>query len=147
LQIGLNNKSKKQLLVNSLQVIKLVGTVDTGQGNGKIFVEMPWVVRQLKELTGVIPYFGTLNLRLTPESVQQRAYFTRQNGVLIKPENGYLPGYLYEAKIFNTKCYVIIPDVPNYPKNLLEIIATENLRKQLSVTDGDTLTVIVALKN
>jgi CTP-dependent riboflavin kinase len=134
-------------LANSLQEIKLDGIVDTGQGNGKFFVEMPWVVRQLKELTGATPYFGTLNLHLTPESTAQRAYLTRQNGILIKPESGYLPGYLYEAKIFDTKCYAIMPNVPNYPKNLLEIIAAENLRELLNVTDGDILTVIVALKN
>ncbi|MDR2708170.1 MAG: CTP-dependent riboflavin kinase [Nitrososphaerota archaeon] len=121
---------------------KFIGTVNTGQGNGKFFIKLPWVTRQLKELN-FTPYIGTLNLHLTPESTKQRKYLTPQNGILIKPENGYLPGYLYKAMISDTKCYVILPDVPNYPKNLLEIIAAENLRDLLNVKDGDKIVVIV----
>jgi len=145
LQIGLNNKSNKQFLANSLQEITFVGAVATGQGNGKFFVEMPWVIRQLKELYVFTPYIGTLNLRLTPESTKQRAQLTQQNGMLIKPEKGYLPGYLYKAMLFDINCYVVLPDVPNYPKDLLEIIATENLRELLNIKDGDIITVIVSI--
>jgi CTP-dependent riboflavin kinase len=128
-----------------LQEIKFVGTVDTGQGNGKFFVEMPWVIRQLKKMFGFTPYFGTLNLRLTPESIQLCSYLTSQNGVMVKPEDGYLPGYLYKAMIFDITCCVVLPDVPNYPKDLLEIVAAENLRELLNVKDGDVITVIVML--
>jgi len=128
-----------------LSGIKFVGTVDTGQGNGKFFVAMPWVLQQLKALFDFTPYLGTFNLRLTPESIKQRVCLTQQNGVMIEPENGYLPGYLYKAIISGTNCYVILPDVPNYPKDLLEIISTENLRKLLNVKDGDILTVMVML--
>ncbi|MCL1978404.1 MAG: CTP-dependent riboflavin kinase [Candidatus Bathyarchaeota archaeon] len=126
-----------------MQTIKFIGTVYTGQGCGKFFVEIPWVMQQLKELTGVTPYLGTLNLRLTIESTEQRAHLTPQNGLLIKPEKGYLPGYLYKARIFDTECYAVLPDVPRYPKDLLEIIATENLRNKFNIKDGDTIPVIV----
>jgi riboflavin kinase len=129
-----------------LQLIKFVGTVVTGQGNGKFFVELPWVMRQLKESTGFNPYSGTLNLRLTPECIKRRTHLSPQNStIMVKPENGYLPGYLYKAMIFDTECYIVLPDVPNYPKNLLEIIAAENLRDLMNVKDGDTITVMVTL--
>ncbi|MDR0318976.1 MAG: CTP-dependent riboflavin kinase [Nitrososphaerota archaeon] len=127
--------------------IKFDGTVNTGQGNGKFFVKLPWVTRQLTSLFGFIPYLGTLNLRLTPESTKRRTYLTQQNGILIKPENGYLSGYLYKATISNTDCYVVLPDVPNYPKDLLEIIAAKNLRDLLNVKDGDKIVVMVQLQN
>jgi riboflavin kinase len=117
--------------------------VSTGQGRGEFFIKLPWVIRQLKELTGVIPYIGTLNLRLTSECIEHRVLLTRQNGILIKPECNYLPGYLYTAMIFDTKCFVVLPDVPNYPKDLLEIIATEKLRDILNVKDDDILPVTV----
>lgn len=95
---------------------------------------------------GVVPYFGTLNMRLTSDGVEQRAYLTSQNGgVLIKPKNGYLPGYLYKAKLFDIICYVVLPDVPNYSRDCLEIIAAENLRNKFNIKDGDVITVLVTV--
>jgi len=129
-----------------LQIIKFIGTVYTGQGRGRFYIEMPWVMRQLKNLAGFTPHLGTLNLRLTPESIEQRVQLTSQNGLLIKPENGYLPGYLYRAKIFDTTCFIVVPDVPNYPSNSLEIIAAEHLRNKFCLKDGDITTVLTAIK-
>jgi riboflavin kinase len=126
-----------------LQVINFIGTIYTGQGRGKFFIELPWVMQQLKKLTGFTPYFGTLNLHLTPESTEQRTHLTPQNGMLIKPKNDYLPGYLYSAKIFDVACYVVLPYMPNYPRGSLEIVATENLRNKFNIKDGDTITVSV----
>jgi len=126
-----------------LQTIKFVGVVSTGQGQGKFFTKLPWVIRQIEELIGVTPYPGTLNLHLTSECIKQRDLLTRQNGVMIKPESSYLSGYLYKAMVFDTNCFVVLPDVPNYQENLLEIIAAENLRDILNVKDGDLLSVIV----
>ena len=129
-----------------LQSIKFVGAVYTGQGHGKFFVELPWVIRQLKNSTGFTPYPGTLNMRLIPKSTEQRVHLTPTNGVLVKPKAAmYLPGYLYKARLFDTECYVVLPDVPNYPQDLLEIIAAENLRNRFNIKDGDTITVIVTL--
>jgi riboflavin kinase, archaea type len=128
-----------------LQTIKFVGTVYSGKGCGRFFVEMPWVMRQLKEITGFTPFLGTLNLRLVSESTKQRGLLTPQNGAVVKPENGYLPGYLYKAKIFDMDCYVVVPDVPDYPKDLLEVIAAENLRTRFNVKDGDTIAVTVSI--
>lgn len=106
---------------------------------------MPWVKRQLTEITGFQPYSGTLNIHLTPQSTEQRKHLTPERGALVKPENGYLPGYLYKATIFDTNCYVVIPDVPSYPKNMLEIVAKENLRKKHKIKDGDAVTVLVTV--
>jgi riboflavin kinase, archaea type len=128
-----------------LQIIRFYGTAFSGQRRGKVFVEMPWVMRQLKEITGFTPYPGTLNIRLTPVSVTQRTRLTPELGALVKPENNYLPGYLYRAKIGETDCWAVIPDVPGYPKDVLEVVAAENLRNKLNVKDGDPITVFVTV--
>jgi len=129
-----------------LQVIPFVGTIYTGQEVGKFFIEMPWVMQQLKKLVEFTPYLGTLNLHLTVDSTEQRrVYLTPQNGLLIKPQKGYMPGYLYKAKIFDTPCCVVLPDVPNYPPNSLEIIAAENLRNKFALKNNDTVTVLVTI--
>jgi riboflavin kinase, archaea type len=110
-----------------------------------MFIEMPWVMRQLKEITGFTPYPGTLNIRLTPISADQRGHLTPKNGLPVNPENGYLPGYLYKAKIGDVDCYAVIPDVPSYPKDVLEIIAAENLRARLNVKNENAVTVVVTV--
>jgi riboflavin kinase len=106
---------------------------------------MPWVMRQLKEITGFTPFLGTLNLRLNPQNAKQRTQLTPQNGAMVKPEDGYLPGYLFKAKIFDQDCYVVVPDVPDYPKDLLELLAEENLRNRFNIKDGTTITVTVTI--
>jgi riboflavin kinase, archaea type len=128
-----------------LQTIRFYGTAFSGQGRGKVFVEMPWVMRQLKEITGFTPYPGTLNIRLTAVSTTQRTRLTPELGALVKPENNYLPGYLYKAKISEVDCYAVIPAVPGYPENVLEIVAAENLRSKLNVKDGDSVSVFVTV--
>ncbi|MDR2203938.1 MAG: CTP-dependent riboflavin kinase [Nitrososphaerota archaeon] len=127
-----------------LQIITFNGTVCTGQGRGKFFVALPWVMSQLKTLMGTQPYLGTLNLRLNFEGITQRVFLTPQTGVLIKPKNGYSSGYLYKAKFFDTDCYVVLPNVDSYPKDSLEIIAHINLRDHFNIKDGDMITVIVS---
>jgi CTP-dependent riboflavin kinase len=106
---------------------------------------MPWVNRQIKEITGFTPYLGTLNIRLTSVSITQRTRLIPELGKLVKPEDNYLPGYLYRAKIGQVDCYAVVPDVPNYPKDVLEIVAAENLRSKLNVKDGDQVTVFVTV--
>jgi riboflavin kinase len=128
-----------------LQVINFIGTIYTGQGCGKFFIDIPWVIQQINELIGFTPYLGTLNLRLTPESAEQRTRLTPQNGMLVEPKNGCLPGYLYKAKIFRSPCYVVLPDVPNYSEDSLEIIAAENLRSKFNIKDGDMITILFTI--
>jgi riboflavin kinase len=129
-----------------LQVIKFIGTIYTGRGCGKFFIELPWVMQQLQELIGFTPYLGTLNLCLTPKSAEQRrTHLTPQNGILVKPKNGCMPGYLYKAKIFDTPCYIVLPDVPNYLASSLEIIAVEHLRNKFNIKDGDMITILFTI--
>lgn len=128
-----------------MQTIRFYGTAFSGQGRGRMFVEMPWVMRQLKEITGVNPYPGTLNIRLTPISTTQRTRLTPELGALVKPEDNYLPGYLYKAKIDELDCWAVLPIVPGYPQDVLEIVAAENLRNKLGIKDGDSVTVFVTV--
>jgi CTP-dependent riboflavin kinase len=39
----------------------------------------------------------------------------------------------------------VIPEVANYPKDVLELIAAENLKEKLHLVDGDRITVTVNL--
>ena len=50
----------------------LSGTVVSGRGEGRKYVELEWVKQQVKEKLGFDPYPGTLNLRLDEENVKRR---------------------------------------------------------------------------
>lgn len=119
------------------------GTVYSGSGAGKHFVNLPWVRRQIQEKLGFTPYSGTLNLRLTGENEKKRRLLDAAQGLAVKPEAGYCPGALFKATIDGLECAVVIPKVPNYPADILEIIAPLYLRGNLGLTDSSTVAVMV----
>jgi riboflavin kinase len=131
--------------VAELPTLTFFGAVFSGKGQGKRFVELPWVKQQLIEHTGFTPFAGTLNIRLDEEGTSQRAVLEKTEGAEVKPEAGYYPGYLYKAKLQDTHCFIIIPKVPSYPKDVIEIIAKDNLRLKYCLKDGEKVTVKVTV--
>lgn len=128
-----------------MPTINLSGTVFSGKGQGKRFVELPWVKRQLTEKTGFTPFAGTLNIKLDEESTKQRVVLEKFEGIEVKPEAGYYPGFLYKATLNGELCYIVIPKVPSYPENVLEIIAQNDLRKKFGLKDKEKVTVEVTV--
>ena len=65
---------------------------------------------------------------------------------MIKPEKGYFSGKLYKALIMDQiQGGVVIPNIPNYPKNLIEIVSPVHLRDELNLKDGDIVEVKIFL--
>ena len=127
------------------QEVFLKGIIIAGNGRGKHFVNLPWVKEQIKTKLGFVPYIGTLNLKLLSE---KKIYQLRKaEGIKIEPEKGYYKGKCFKALVMNkVKGAVVLPDVPEYPSDLLEILAPINLRKTLELVDGDIIDLIVSLK-
>jgi CTP-dependent riboflavin kinase len=119
--------------------------VFSGHGEGAKFVGINWVCQQIELKVGFKPYPGTLNLKLTGESVLLRKQAEQKIVSRICPAEGYCPGLISEASIGNIKCAIVIPLIKDYPDDVLEIIAPFNLRKLLKVRDGDTVLVNVAI--
>jgi len=119
------------------------GTVYSGSGAGKRFVNLPWVRRQIQEKLGFSPYSGTLNLRLTGENEKKRRLLDVAQGLAVEPEAGYCPGVLFRASIDGLECAVVLPKVPNYPTDILEIISPLYLRGSLGLTDSSIVAVVV----
>ncbi|MCW4028302.1 MAG: CTP-dependent riboflavin kinase [Candidatus Bathyarchaeota archaeon] len=126
-----------------MPTLSFVGTVFSGSGQGKRFIELPWVNRQIAANLGFLPYPGTLNIRLTSQSTQKRNKLEKSEGILVEPAEGYFLGVLYRALIEGLECAVVVPKVPNYPADVLEIIAPTYLREQLKLGDGKEVTVAV----
>jgi riboflavin kinase len=121
------------------------GTVFSGRGQGKRFVALPWVISQVEQKLGFTPYHGTLNVRLTGADLDKRKLLDPKHGITIAPESGFLPGTVYRASISNLECAVVVPDIPDYPKDVLEIISPLYLRGKLGLNDGKKVTVVVTV--
>ncbi len=136
---GSKNKNSAHGMSNTLT---LDGKIISGQGNGKKYLALPWVKQQIEEKLGFTPYLGTLNLKLSGESVKHRKLL-ETTGAKIRPAEGYCIGLLFRAAIGETECSIVIPQIEDYPKNLLEIIAAVDLREFLHLNDGDAVAVTV----
>jgi riboflavin kinase len=120
-----------------------VGTVFSGEGRGKKYVELPWFKVQVQEKLGFSPYLGTLNLRLFGEEVKKRRLIETTGSLTVEPQTGYYSGLLFEATINAVACAIVIPIMPNYPSDVLEVIAPVYLRGSLKLVDGSVVAVSV----
>ena len=125
--------------------ILLKGKVFSGDKRGSLFVNLPWVKKQINEKLGFNPYIGTLNLQLPSKRVLDR--LREANGIKIMPEKGYFVGKCFKALV-NGKIEgaVVLPDVPDYPSDLLEVLAPVNLRKTFGLKDGMEVKVSIRVE-
>lgn len=128
-----------------MPAIVFCGRVFSGKGEGKKFVDLPWVKQQIEEKVGFTPYSGTLNLHLNEESAKKKNLLKNVKGKVIEPQAGYCPGALFRSCIGVLECAVVIPKVLDYPSNVLEVIAPMCLRERLMLVDGNWVTVSVSV--
>jgi riboflavin kinase, archaea type len=126
-----------------LKTITFEGKVITGEGKGKKYLARPWVQQQIEEKAGFTPFLGTLNLKLTSAGTERRKLLNQTKSATICPAEGYCSGLLFKASIAEVECAVVLPQVKSYPDNVLEVIASVNLRDKLKVKDGDEVVVSV----
>jgi len=129
-----------------MKTLKLKGTVSSGEGTGKKFVSLSWVKKQLTEKLGFTPYPGTLNLILTPTQIAEKQKLKEVEAIKIDPEENFCRGRCFKALVMGrVQGALIIPEIPNYPENLVEILAPVNLRRALGLKDGDVVDLTVFL--
>ena len=126
-----------------MREIVFKGTVFSGNGEGRKFIDLPWVKDQIEKQLGFTPYNGTLNIRLTKETAKNKTLLENTKHFEIYPENGYCTGLLIKACIGSLDCAIIMPQVPSYPRDVLEVISPFCLRERLKIVNGDAVTVTV----
>jgi len=120
--------------------------VFSGKGEGAKFINLPWVRKQITEKLGFTPHPGTLNIKLTRESLKLRTLLGKTGAIEISPAAGFHRGRCFKAYLINNlKCAVVIPETPNYPRDIIELIAPINLREKLQLRDGDYVQVKILL--
>jgi riboflavin kinase len=127
----------------SLRVICLKGTIVSGKREGAKFIRLPWVRKQIVDKLGFIPYSGTLNVKIVKDDASKLKEFLKKAKITeISPAEGFCRGRCFKACLMEkVECAVVIPQVPDYPEDTIEIISPANLRKKLHLKDGDTIDV------
>lgn len=130
-----------------LKKLRIKGMVFCGKGEGARFVGLPWVKKQILKKLGFTPHFGTLNIRIAGESLKFRALLKEAEAIEISPAASFRRGRCFKACLMNNlKCAVVVPEIPNYPKDVIEVIAPTNLREQLQLKDGDYVELEILLE-
>ena len=126
-----------------MKTLRLKGRVSSGKGQGREFVNLSWARKQIEEKLGFTPYSGTLNVRLDGESIKMKGVLMNATGAEILPAPSYCRGRIFEASIMKVKCAVVIPEVPDYPEDVVEVISSGNLRERFHLVDGSWVEVKV----
>jgi riboflavin kinase len=131
--------------LGSLETLCLKGRIFSGKGGGAWFVSLTWAKKQILDKMGFSPYSGTLNLRLTKSSIRAKRALMKRGGAEILPDPGYYAGKLFKAHMTGIECAVVIPEVPGYQEDVIEVVSSTNLRATLNLVDGSQCEVEVTI--
>ena len=119
------------------------GRVVSGKGEAAGFTGLPWVREQVASGFNFRPFPGTLNLRL--ERAQDLAMWKElrsQPGQFLEPEKGYCAAKCFPVSVEGqVSGAIVLPAVPSYPSNVVELLAPVNLREALGLGDGGAVTI------
>jgi len=124
----------------------LRGRIVSGKGEAASFTQLPWVRKQVADGFHFEPYPGTLNLRL--ERTQDKTMWKELRshpGKILEPETGYCAARCYPVKVEGQiSGAIVLPEVPSYPTDAVELLASVNLREALKLGDGAVVTIALS---
>lgn len=124
----------------------LNGIAASGLGKAKQFTDLAWVQAELVRKLDIRPYPGTFNVRLTEaDQLEKWAALKRAPGIPIEePADSNCAAVCYPVLVNEAvRGAILIPGVPAYPADQIEIVARESVRGSVGVRDGDPITLRV----
>jgi CTP-dependent riboflavin kinase len=130
---------------------RVEGIIFSDLGEAGRFMSLEWVQEALRRQLAFTPFPATLNLRPKAQP-DAAAWETLQRELkridLFPAESGFCAARLFLVDIRTpaangpvVRAAVLLPDVANYPKDKIEVVAPMRLKDQLGVSDGDQLTL------
>ncbi len=128
--------------------VTLSGKLATGVGEGAFFTGLAWARAQLIDRLGIDPFPGTLNLRV--DDAAERDTWDRVKSEpgerLASPNPDGCDARCYRVRIAGEiDGAIVLPEVPGYAPDQIEIVAAVGLRERLEVNDGDRVTIEVEI--
>jgi len=122
------------------------GTIVTGLGEGKYYVNHKEYATQFVKKLGFRPYEGTLNVKVSAGELEKLNNLQSMDGAMVR---GFKKGgrsfgdvKCFISEIKNLECAVIIPTRTHYD-DIMEVISRFNLRRTLGLKDGDYIEISV----
>ena len=120
--------------------MKITGRVASGFGEGKKFFSLREYGAGFEKLLGTKPFFGTLNVDIGGENSSVSEEIKEGASLVVF---GFESG---GKKYFDVKCararlcgvdgLLVFPRLNHHPKNILEFVCAQELRKTLGLEDG-----------
>lgn len=124
------------------------GRVESGRREAARFLNLGWVERQLAEKLGYPPFPGTLNVRLADAASLENWRRLREGEgphTLASPDPAFCDARLYPVTLNSVApCHVVVPCVPGYYEDVVELIAPESLRNLLRLSEGSECVITTA---
>lgn len=125
----------------------LEGEVIDGLGEGRYYVSIPEYQHQFVEKLGFEPFPGTLNIKLGPPGIQIRKKLDALDWITIDgfcaDERTFGSARCLPCTIEEHSCAIVVPGRSHYPKDIIEIISSVQLRDTLNIGARDRVTVEV----
>lgn len=136
---------ERAVLGEMREPLALSGAVVTGSGRGASFTQVPWAREGFRVLLGADPWPGTLNLRVADPGgfAPWRALAARPGHRLASPDPSSCDARVYAARVAGLMALIVVPEVPGYPEDQIELVAARPLRSDLGLLDGDSVTLLV----
>ncbi len=125
------------------------GTVFSGLGQGGFFTQLDWVKQQFQHKLGFVPFPGTLNLKVDQESVDVVNKLRAREGIdIVPPSPDFCQAKSFPISIRGIGAAIVLPEAEHFTKDVhssdvIEVIAPVNIKKTLSIQDGDQLTITI----
>jgi len=131
---------------------KIQGVIFSDLGVASRFMSLAWVQQALSERLGFAPFPATLNVRPARQE-DEAAWAAIQNDASLfsrmPSHGGSCLARIYRIAIEaptgracqSAEGAVLLPEVKDYPKDKIEIVAPVRLKDALGVRDGDRLTL------
>jgi riboflavin kinase len=131
---------------------RITGIVFSDLGQASSFMALDWVQELLKQRLGYNPFPATLNLR--PRGIEDAELWERvqhdvESVALTQADAGHCGARLFRIEIHGpargasgkVEGAILLPEVKEYPKDKIEIVAPMRLKDHFGLQDGDALTL------
>ncbi len=121
-------------------MVTLTGRLASGLGEGASFTRLDWARAAFVATVGIDPFPGTVNLAL--DDAAARAAWARiraRPGLRVEPPDpSWCAARLYKVMIAGRIAgAAVLPELPSYPDDKVEVIAAVAVRAALGLRDGD----------
>ena len=126
---------------------RITGKIVIGVGQGAFFTGLDWFQEQCQEKLGFKPYPGTLNVKITKDNVGEIEKLENTVGAeFIPPDANFCSGKAFPVSIAGVRGAIVMPaaEVRVHGKDIVEVIAPVNIKEQLDLSDGDSITLVLA---